>query len=185
MRKEPKSARRHGRYDDDSLEEVLMATQEPDWDYSYTSPTSMERDPSTIEPAWEDNSIVASQEQPPARTPPRITGPLSHMQSFCASRDCAIKQEPESLYYQTIAMDRPMKRPDPSSPRQTPAQRQELKTRMEQQTRKDTNHVRRAMKQNLVHSATKPKKPQHAPYRCKPIEYGKTTQMADLPSTSP
>lgn len=77
---------------------------------------------------------------------------------LCASRDCAIKQEPESLYYQIIAMDRPLKRPDSFG--RTQAKREALKTRLEQQTQRDTKHIRRAMKQNLVHSATKPKQPQ-------------------------
>ena len=63
--------------------------------------------------------MASEQEAPssPARTTRTTMRPLSHLEILCAAHDCAVKQEPESLYYQTIAIDRPMKRPDPPSHR--------------------------------------------------------------------
>jgi hypothetical protein len=154
MREEKKSTRRPGRYDSCFPEEGMIDAQEPDWDFSYAPPSSIERDCITIESLWKDNFVVASETDVSSSSEQtNTTPPLPYLEALCASHDCQVKQEMESLCYVTVAIDRPMKR------RATKVKRtKEMTTRA--QTAQDTNHFRRAKKQNLVDSTIKPKKPQ-------------------------
>jgi len=165
--------RRHGRYDDSSLEEGIIDSHEEDWDFSYTPPTSIVRNRSSLEPPLDNDSIMFSVQDmstssSPARTIARkTTRPLSHLGILCASPNCAVKPEPESLYYQTIDIDRPRRRPEP--PRHRGATKVKSGTEVTRSERKarDTNHTRRPLEQDLIESTIKPKQQEE---KVKPLE---------------
>jgi hypothetical protein len=161
MRKEKKSTRRPGRYDSCFPEEGMIGAQEPDLDFSYAPPSSIEQDCITIESLWKDNFVVASETDVSSSSErTNTTTTLPYLEALCASHDCPVKQEMESLCYLTIAIDRPMKR------RATKVKRtKEMTTRAE--PAQDTNHFRRAKKQNLVDSTIKPKQPQQKKFTTK------------------
>lgn len=169
-------------------ERSVRSRDEPDWDYSFGAvPSSIERDRSSTL-YYNNDSIVA----PPrhslqsseyatvnrARRNPTqartTTRQLTSLEVLCASHDCSIAQEPESLYYRTITNGRtPNSRPRPgggaikrqkqrrpSTPPTSPVAQHRTMPRHEEQTtptnirriRQETNHIKIAMEESLVSS---------------------------------
>jgi len=159
MRKKSSSSTPRGLY---GCSPESFDKDEPDWDYSY-DPSGMQRDlsrNSSIESPWDGgfNSIVAppSQQSSILSNSNKIsTTQLSRLEILCSNHDCGIQQEPDSLYYQAASKERPKKRPQPTAKHRGQRAPDIPSVVVSERHKRDKNHIRKTMEQNLVHSAIK------------------------------
>ena len=100
-----------------------MEKDEPDWDYSYNVPTARDWaeaveafNPLAFNDSIErERSSSLREEEPRRNAKQAVTSSrkMSHLELLCANHECAIQQEPDSLYYQTITSERIKRRPEP------------------------------------------------------------------------
>lgn len=82
------------------------------------------------------------------------TRKLTSLEILCANHQCALQQEPQQTYYQSIPIASEKRTPEPpKAPHRRVTKKAPSKT--SERKRRDDNHIRRAMERNLVDSAMK------------------------------